>query len=96
MTIIENEARQPEPLWYGLPIGAMNALITPAKMNTENTTTPAGLLPEHLTYLDKLRETGATNMFGARPYLQRKFGMPGEQAKEILLHWMRTFGERHP
>ena len=28
---------------------------------------------EHLEYLDHLRESGETNMFGAGPYLQRDF-----------------------
>lgn len=28
---------------------------------------------EHLEFLDDLRESGATNMFGAVPYLRREF-----------------------
>ena len=30
---------------------------------------PAFVEDKHLTYLDKLRESGVTNMYGARPYL---------------------------
>lgn len=28
---------------------------------------------DHLTFLDALRESGSTNMFGARPYLMEEF-----------------------
>ena len=28
---------------------------------------------EHLDYLDELRESGITNMFGARPYLMQSY-----------------------
>lgn len=34
---------------------------------------PAYLTDDHLEYLDGLRESGATNMFGARPYLMEEF-----------------------
>lgn len=47
-------------------------------------------------FLDELRESGETNMYGARPYIQAEFGCGAEQAKEYLLEWMRTFSERHP
>jgi len=57
---------------------------------------PSCLLPEHLEYLDELRESGATNMFGARPYLMDEFpDLTKEEALEVLMHWSRTFGERH-
>jgi len=52
---------------------------------------------EHLEFLDELRESGATNMFGAVPYLQKAFPyLAKDEAREILIHWMETFGERHP
>lgn len=47
-------------------------------------------------YLDVLRESGVTNMFGAQPYIVNEFQIEGEAAKELLLKWMRTFSERHP
>lgn len=56
---------------------------------------PAECLDEHLQYLDALRESGATNMFGATPYLMRAFGLSQPIAKKVLLYWMETFGERH-
>ncbi|MAH42450.1 hypothetical protein CL614_01845 [archaeon] len=46
-------------------------------------------------YLDKLRESGKTNMFGAVPYIQVVFGMDESDSKDILIEWMNTFAERH-
>ena len=52
---------------------------------------------EHLEYLDELRESGDTNMFGARPYLQREFPtLSKQEARDVLHYWMQSFGERHP
>jgi hypothetical protein len=52
---------------------------------------------EHLEYLDDLGESGATNMFSARPYLQKAFPeLSGKEAADILLYWMESFGDRHP
>lgn len=50
---------------------------------------------EHLEYLDELRESGITNMFGATPYLQDEFDLNRNDARTILKYWMRSFGERH-
>lgn len=53
--------------------------------------------PEYLEYLDNLRESGVTNMFGAGPYLQREFPeLSLEKARSVVTHWMETFSERHP
>lgn len=57
---------------------------------------PTSVKDEHLTYLDNLRETGVTNMFGAAPYIKEEFGVDTKTAGEILVYWMQTFGERHP
>ncbi len=46
-------------------------------------------------YLDDLRDSGATNMFGAGSHLQREFGIGSGLARKILLEWMQTYGERH-
>jgi hypothetical protein len=62
----------------------------------ETTERPEGLTDEYLDYLDDLRESGATSMFGARPWLAKAFGLDMETAGEYLQYWMRTFGERHP
>jgi uncharacterized protein YciI len=50
---------------------------------------------EHLEYLDALRESGVTNMFGAGRYVQEQFGVSRHEAKDIVTHWMITFDQRH-
>jgi len=47
-------------------------------------------------YLDDLRESGVTNMFGATPYIQDEFGVDKREAMALLVEWMQTFSERHP
>jgi hypothetical protein len=42
-------------------------------------------------YLTALRDSGKVNMMGATPYLQRDFGMTRYQARDALLHWIKTF-----
>ena len=49
-----------------------------------------------LEYLDDLRESRVTNMFGATPYLQEMFPeLSKKEAKKVLVYWMKTFSERH-
>lgn len=55
---------------------------------------PDVLTDEHLTYLDELRESGATNMFAAVPYLRSEFGLSRRDAETVLSHWMHTFSAR--
>ena len=50
---------------------------------------------EHLIYLDELRESGVTNMFGAGAYLAAEFCIDKKVAAEILSYWMDSFGEDH-
>lgn len=50
---------------------------------------------DHLQYLDKLRKSGATNMYGAGPYLRRAFDLSEKESHEVLGYWMASFGERH-
>jgi hypothetical protein len=60
------------------------------------TTTPAPATEAHLTFLDQLRASGETNMFGSRPYLQQEFPkLSAQEASAILAYWMKTFHERH-
>ena len=49
---------------------------------------------EHLKFLDDLRESGETNMFGAAAYLRNEFTITRQTASKILAYWMKTFGER--
>jgi hypothetical protein len=57
---------------------------------------PSVCQDEMLEFLDELRESGETNMFGARPYLMDAFDMDKKDAASILSYWMESFGERHP
>ena len=47
-------------------------------------------------FLDKLRESGAINMFGAAPYVSDTFGVTKYEARDLVKNWMQTFEERHP
>lgn len=51
---------------------------------------------KYFGFLDDLRESGVTNMFGASPYLIEEFGVDRPTARRILTEWMRSFSERHP
>lgn len=51
------------------------------------------LTDEHYDYLIALRDSGETNMWGAAPYLQKEFGLSYEDAKDILVEWIKSFEE---
>jgi len=55
---------------------------------------PQFMLDVHLEFLDRLRELGSTNMFGASRDLAAHFGLELEQARDILKYWMSTFEQR--
>ena len=58
---------------------------------------PEYITDEHLVYLDELRESGDTNMFGARPYEETAFPELSEkEVGAVLSYWMKTFSARHP
>ena len=62
----------------------MSQQITPTR--------PECCTTEMLEYLDDLRESGVTNMFGARPYLQNEFPeLSTQEAAKVLVFWMETF-----
>ena len=46
---------------------------------------------EYYQYLNELRESGKTNMFGAGSYLQEEFGLDKKEAREVLKAWMKQF-----
>jgi hypothetical protein len=54
---------------------------------------PTNVTTEHLEYLDDLRESGVTNMFGAGTYVEAAFNVSGSEAKTILAYWMESFGK---
>ena len=48
---------------------------------------------EYYVYLEDLRQSGVTNMFGAAPYLQEEFDLSKKEAREILVNWMTNYEE---
>lgn len=46
---------------------------------------------EHKEYLDRLRDTGITNMYFATDHLMNKFRIMYEDAKAILIEWMALY-----
>lgn len=63
--------------------------------NTLRPDIPDDELEDYLEFLDDLRESGATNMFGAASWLENNYGISRDLAKQVLLYWMDTFGKRH-
>ncbi len=55
-------------------------------MNTE-------MLSEYFRFLDNLRESGVTNMYGAGAYIKEEFGMSVKEARTVLKLWMQSFSE---
>lgn len=52
------------------------------------------MMRKYFAYLDELRESGVTNMFGAPSYVASMFGVDKKTAMEVTAAWMRTFGDR--
>ena len=48
-------------------------------------------MKQYFEYLEQLRKSGVTNMFGAGPYLQQEFGLTRQDARDILLKWMESY-----
>lgn len=46
---------------------------------------------EYWIYLEDLRRSGETNMYGATPYLMAEFGLPKNEARKILADWMQNY-----
>jgi hypothetical protein len=46
---------------------------------------------EVMNFLNLLRESGVTNMFGAGPYVEEEFGIDQREARRILSLWMHNF-----
>ena len=46
---------------------------------------------EHYIYLENLRSSGVTNMFGASPYLEQARGLSKSEAITVLSSWMEHY-----
>ena len=42
----------------------------------------------YILFLDALRASGETNMFGAGPYLREEFGLSRDESHRVLSAWM--------
>ena len=51
---------------------------------------------KYYSYLDDLRESGVTNMFGATPFLQKAFSIKQDIARQVLSDWMFSYSSRYP
>ena len=52
---------------------------------------PEGYKQEVANYLELLRRSGETNMYGASPFLVAEFGVDRKVASAWLVHWMKTY-----
>ena len=48
---------------------------------------------DYFKYLNELRDSGVTNMWGAGPYLEDKFWLTKQEAKDVLVAWIKSFEE---
>ena len=48
---------------------------------------------EYYVYLEELRQSGETNMFGASPYLQAEYGLNPREARRVLGNWIENYDE---
>ena len=48
----------------------------------------------YFNYLESLRDSGVTNMFGAVPYLQNAFGLDKYEERDILVEWMESYSSQ--
>jgi hypothetical protein len=49
-------------------------------------------MKEYFAFLEALRESGRTNMFGARPYLQAVFSeLDDKESNDVLVAWMNSY-----
>lgn len=46
---------------------------------------------EYWIFLENLRRSGVTNMYGAVPYIQEEFNLDYETAKKVLIDWMKNY-----
>jgi len=80
---IQNYLRNNRPDQYAMLKAARAMEESVQKLNE-------GVVKRMFTFLDDLRDSGETNMFGAGPYLSREFGLSKKEAREVLSNWMKS------
>ena len=63
-------------------------------MTNENDIIFDNLAEEIFPYLDSLRESGITNMYGLHKYVIEEFGTNKDMARKLVQAWMETFKEK--
>ena len=48
---------------------------------------------EYFEFLDRLRESGAVNMFDSSRVLIEVYGLDRKEAREIVIEWMQQYGK---
>ena len=86
--------------WFDTGVTDKSKLkIGPAEYYPDAAVNESTSLEEHMSddlyfkFLNDLRDSGKTNMFGAAPYLQSAFDLEKREAREILTRWMKSFSE---
>lgn len=51
-------------------------------------------MEKYFAYLEDLRDSGETNMWGAGAYLEEEFSLTHREAKDILLAWIHSFNKK--
>ena len=64
------------------------------KMINENDIIFDNLAEEVFPYLDELRKSGVTNMYGVHQYVMEDFSMDKAMAIKLVQAWMETFKEK--
>lgn len=59
----------------------------------ENTRPATDLEKDALGYLNELRLSGATNMWGAAPFVEAEFNIARKESIRLLTLWMENFNE---
>ena len=69
------------------------AALSSAGVNMDNLValSSGGLSNSYKQFLDDLRESGETNMFGATAYVMEEFGLTRHSATEVVNTWMKEF-----
>lgn len=95
--IIKNEENSyKEKIKIPVKVAKLLVRLIPDCIEKSENGRPEFITDEHLEYLDELRESGITNMYGATPFLMKMFLVDRGLASKILSYWMKTFSERHP
>jgi len=59
-------------------------------------TRPEFVKDEHLEFLDDLRESAVTNMFGSGAYLKEEFpDLEKRLVNKVVGYWMESFGKEN-